>query len=99
MLAEEWTYPTALACAQPWGIKFASVAVDGEGLSAVDLRKVLAEWNEVERGGKRFAHHLILWSRGLNATSQTPCPLYHSRWSESYRCCKLTSDPAFVSRT
>lgn len=53
ILAEEWTYPLALAGAHPWGIKFAPVAVDGEGLCAVDLRRVLAEWNEVERGGKR----------------------------------------------
>jgi len=60
ILAEEWTYPSAFANAQPWGIKFAPVAVDGEGLSAVDLRRVLAEWNEVERGGKRFAYPLIL---------------------------------------
>ena len=54
ILAEEWTYPSALASARPWGIKFAPVAVDGEGLSVVDLRRVLAEWDEAERGGKRF---------------------------------------------
>ena len=54
ILAEEWTYPLALAGAHPWGIQFAPVAVDGEGLCAVDLHRVLAEWNEVERGGKRY---------------------------------------------
>lgn len=55
ILAEEWTYPTAFASAQPFGIKLAPVAIDGEGLSAVDLRRVLAEWDEIERGAKRFA--------------------------------------------
>lgn len=59
ILAEEWTYPSALYAARLWGIKAAPVAVDGEGLCAVDLRRVLTEWNEVERGGKRFVYHLI----------------------------------------
>lgn len=39
---------------QPWGVKAAPVAVDVEGLCGTDLRRVLAEWNEVERGAKRF---------------------------------------------
>lgn len=60
ILAEEWSYPSAIAAAQPWGIKIAPVAIDGEGLCAVDLRRVLAEWNEVERGGKRSVFRLVL---------------------------------------
>lgn len=59
ILAEEWTYPSALYALQPWGIKAAPVAVDGEGLCAIDLRRVLAEWNEDERGGKRFVYDPI----------------------------------------
>ena len=54
ILAEEWTYPSALASARPWGIKAVPIAFDGEGLSTIDLRRVLVEWDEVERGGKRF---------------------------------------------
>ena len=54
ILAEEWTYPSVLYAMQPWGVKAAPVAVDVEGLYGTDLRRVLAEWNEVERGAKRF---------------------------------------------
>ena len=76
ILAEEWTYASALICAQPWGIKMAPVAVDGEGLCAVDLRRVLTEWNDVERGGKRFISHLFLWNMEPWADHQIPGPTF-----------------------
>lgn len=85
ILAEEWTYSLALAGAHPWGIKFAPVADDGEGLCAVDLRRVLAEWNEVERGGKRSVFRSISWNRRMTVKFQAPRPLHHPRWAESHR--------------
>lgn len=70
ILAEEWTYPSALFTAQPWGVKAAPVAIDSEGLSAVDLRSVLAGWNEADRGGKR-PHVLYTIPVGQNPTGGT----------------------------
>lgn len=85
ILAEEWTYPLALAGAHPRGIKFAPVAADGEGLCAVDLRRVLAEWNEVERGGKRSVFRLIPWNHITTVKYQAPRPLHHPCRAESHR--------------
>ncbi|KAF9651722.1 PLP-dependent transferase [Thelephora ganbajun] len=83
ILAEEWTYPSALASAHPWGIKAAPVAIDGEGLCAVDLRRVLSEWNEVERGGKR-PHVLYTIPVGQNPTGGT---VSAQRKREVYEVC------------
>lgn len=52
-LTEEWTYPSAMASAQPYGVHAIPVAMDKEGMSAKDLRKVLLEWDEANRGCKR----------------------------------------------
>lgn len=77
-LAEEWTYPSVLISAQPWGIKAAPVAADGEGLCAADLRRVLVEWNEVERGSKRSVSPDLIKPRtdcrGLDPMFSTPFP-------------------------
>ncbi|KAF9782205.1 PLP-dependent transferase [Thelephora terrestris] len=83
ILAEEWTYPSALSTVQPWGIKAAPVTVDGEGLSAVDLRKILAGWDEAERGGKR-PHVLYTIPVGQNPTGGT---LSAQRKQEVYNIC------------
>lgn len=52
-LTEEWTYPSALATARPHGVLPAPVKMDGEGMRADDLRKVLVEWDETARGAPR----------------------------------------------
>lgn len=52
-LTEEWTYPSALATAKPHGVLPAPVKIDGEGMRADDLRKVLTEWDEKARGAPR----------------------------------------------
>jgi aromatic amino acid aminotransferase I len=52
-LTEEWTYPSALASAQPYGIHAVSVPIDSNGMRPEDLRKILAEWDESARGMKR----------------------------------------------
>ena len=53
LLVEEWTYPSAVASAHPFGVRPAAVKVDGEGMRADDLRKVLAEWDEAKVGARR----------------------------------------------
>ena len=93
ILAADWTYPSAVSTAQPWGIKFAPVAADGEGLSAVDLRRVLTEWDEVERGGKRFVYCPAPRNHGLTVGSQAPHSLYRPCRPKSYWSRKLIPYP------
>jgi aromatic amino acid aminotransferase I len=52
-LAEEWSYPSALAAAAPLNITPVPVGIDGQGLRSDELRKVLSEWDESLRGAKR----------------------------------------------
>ena len=53
VLVEEFTYPSALACLIPLGCTTAPIKMDGQGMRADDLEKVLSEWNEEERGAPR----------------------------------------------
>jgi aromatic amino acid aminotransferase I / 2-aminoadipate transaminase len=53
ILTEEWTYPSALATARPVGVTAVSVEMDGEGMRADSLRKVLSGWDEEARGGMK----------------------------------------------
>ncbi|THH28413.1 hypothetical protein EUX98_g5776 [Antrodiella citrinella] len=53
LLTEEWTYPSALASAQPIGCKAVPVAMDGQGMKSDALEKILSEWDEQGRGAKR----------------------------------------------
>lgn len=53
ILTEDWTYPSALASARPFGIEPVPVPMDKEGMKSDELRKVLAEWDEKARGAKR----------------------------------------------
>ncbi|TFY78193.1 hypothetical protein EWM64_g5817 [Hericium alpestre] len=46
VITEEWTYPSAIASAQPYGVSVLPVSMDGEGMRPDDLRRVLAEWDE-----------------------------------------------------
>lgn len=55
MLTEEWTYPSAVATCQPYGISPVPIAMDSEGMRADDLYKTLAEWDESVRGAPRYA--------------------------------------------
>ena len=45
ILTEEWTYPSALASAKPYGIDVLPVAMDGQGMRADSLRAVLDAWD------------------------------------------------------
>ena len=54
LLTEEWTYPSAMASAEPIGCQAYPVGMDGEGMRSDDLRKILSEWDEQARGAKRY---------------------------------------------
>ncbi len=53
-IVEDWTYPSAMAVTQPYGITPVGVPMDGRGLRSDELRKLLAEWDEAARGAKRY---------------------------------------------
>lgn len=52
ILAEEWTYPSALASAKPFGIGVVPVGMDSEGMSVESLKAILDGW-DMEKDGKK----------------------------------------------
>lgn len=52
VLAEEWTYPSALASVKPFGVGVVPVGMDGEGMSVESLRGILEGWDEGRDGVK-----------------------------------------------
>lgn len=69
-LTEDWTYPSALASAQPYKVKPIAVKMDKEGMRSDDLRDVLAGWDEQTRGGKR-PHVIYTVPIGQNPSGAT----------------------------
>lgn len=58
ILCEEFTYPSALAAAWPSGFHPVPCGMDGEGLTAIALEEVLANWDVAARGGmRRYVPH------------------------------------------
>ncbi|KIK59151.1 hypothetical protein GYMLUDRAFT_44904 [Collybiopsis luxurians FD-317 M1] len=53
IICSEWTYPSALASARPYNMKFIPITSDSEGIDSTLLRKTLAEWDEKSRGMRR----------------------------------------------
>ena len=53
-ITEDWTYPSALASSQPYGVHPVGVPMDSEGMRSDELRKLLSEWDETARGCKRY---------------------------------------------
>ncbi|EGU13534.1 hypothetical protein RTG_00264 [Rhodotorula toruloides ATCC 204091] len=51
VLAEEWTYPSALATAWPNGIKPVPLPMDGKGMTPEGMDELLANWNPDEHEG------------------------------------------------
>lgn len=45
VLASEWTYPSALAEMRPYGVRPVPVPMDGQGMRADALHKLLSEWD------------------------------------------------------
>ncbi|KAH9012428.1 PLP-dependent transferase [Lactarius pseudohatsudake] len=52
LLAEEWTYPSAIASARPIDARWHGVPMDNQGMRADALREILAGW-DVEKSGPR----------------------------------------------
>ncbi|KAH8094916.1 PLP-dependent transferase [Cristinia sonorae] len=82
-LTEEWTYPSALATAQPVGCKPVPIRMDGEGMRSDDLKKVLSGWDEQARGAKR-PHVMYTVPIGQNPSGAT---MGVSRKQEIYDIC------------
>ncbi|PCH40915.1 PLP-dependent transferase [Wolfiporia cocos MD-104 SS10] len=82
-LTEEWTYPSALASAKPHGMHPYPIAMDKDGMSSADLRKVLSEWNENVRGCKR-PHVMYTVPIGQNPCGST---MGAARKKEIYDIC------------
>ncbi|KAH9947220.1 pyridoxal phosphate-dependent transferase [Amylocystis lapponica] len=59
ILTEEWTYPSALATAKPFGVHAVPIAMDKDGMSAVHLRKVLSEWDEGVKGKRPHVMYTV----------------------------------------
>jgi len=83
-LTEEWTYPSALAAARPFGIRSVPVAMDGNGMRPDALRKVLSEWNVEERGGMKRPHVMYTVPVGQNPSGAN---MPASRKKEIYDIC------------
>jgi aromatic amino acid aminotransferase I len=53
ILCEEWTYPSAIAAMQPYGVSAVPVQMDDQGMCSDALRELLASWDVVSRGMTR----------------------------------------------
>ncbi|GJJ07013.1 hypothetical protein Clacol_001211 [Clathrus columnatus] len=69
VVVEEWTYPSALSTARPMGIKMVPVKVDGQGMAAVDLERVLSTWDENVQGRRPRVMYTV--PIGQNPTGAT----------------------------
>ncbi|KZV91707.1 PLP-dependent transferase [Exidia glandulosa HHB12029] len=69
-LTDEWTYPSALALADPYQVSPVPVTMDAEGMSISALRELLASWDENARGTGR-PHVLYTVSVGQNPCGMT----------------------------
>ncbi|KAH7879766.1 pyridoxal phosphate-dependent transferase [Lentinula edodes] len=70
LIVSEWTYPSAMASAQPFGIIPVPVGMDSEGMSSISLRETLSEWDESARGMPR-PHVMYTVPVGQNPTGTT----------------------------
>ncbi|GAA5841313.1 hypothetical protein JCM11251_001622 [Rhodosporidiobolus azoricus] len=71
VLAEEWTYPSALASAWPYGIRPVALPMDGEGMTPEGMDEILGNWNEEERGGMKRPRVLYTIPVTQNPTGAT----------------------------
>ncbi|KAI0650413.1 PLP-dependent transferase [Trametes meyenii] len=82
-ITEDWTYPSALASSQPYGIHPVGVPMDSEGMRSDALRQLLSEWDEGVRGCER-PHVMYTIPVGQNPTGVT---MNISRKKEIYDIC------------
>ncbi|KAL7282645.1 hypothetical protein ACG7TL_004118 [Trametes sanguinea] len=82
-ITEDWTYPSALASSQPFGIHPVGVPMDSEGMRSDELRTLLAGWDEAARGCRR-PHVMYTVPVGQNPTGVT---MGAARKKEIYEIC------------
>lgn len=72
ILVEEWTYPTALETLDPHGIGHIAVEMDGEGMTATGLRRILDNWGSTpEQANSCKPRVVYLIPTGQNPTGAT----------------------------
>ncbi|WWC89986.1 uncharacterized protein L201_004916 [Kwoniella dendrophila CBS 6074] len=84
ILVEEWTYPSAVNSFLPYECKTVPIKMDKEGMLPEHLEKVLSEWNEEERGGKKRPHIMYTIPTGQNPTGAT---MEAERKKQLYKIC------------
>ena len=70
ILAEEYTFSTAMETARPMGLRSVGIKMDAEGLLPTHMDQVLAEWDAVARGGRK-PRVLYTVPSGQNPTGTT----------------------------
>lgn len=70
VLAEEYTFSSAVETAHPLGVTFLSVKMDGEGLLAEDMDAILSNWDATERKARK-PRLLYTIPSGQNPTGAT----------------------------
>jgi aromatic amino acid aminotransferase I len=71
MLAEEYTFPTAVEATMPLGIKMVGIKMDQGGMVAEALDDVLTQWNPKERDGAAKPRVIYTVPTGQNPTGAT----------------------------
>ncbi|KIY42913.1 PLP-dependent transferase [Fistulina hepatica ATCC 64428] len=71
VLCSEWTYPSAMAGLRPYGVTPVPVGMDSQGMSSIDLRRVLFEWDPAANGGMARPHIIYTVPVGQNPTGAT----------------------------
>jgi aromatic amino acid aminotransferase I len=70
ILAEEYTFSSAIETALPLGCKFVGVKMDADGLIPEDMDDILSNWDEKARGARK-PHVLYTIPTGQNPTGAT----------------------------
>jgi aromatic amino acid aminotransferase I len=98
VLVSKWTYPSAMASMQPYGIKPVPVDIDAQGMRSDALRTLLSEWDAEARGMPR-PRVIYAVPIGENPTGTTTRV---ARKKEIYQICVefdiilVEDDPYFV---
>ncbi|KAG0377488.1 MAG: pyridoxal phosphate-dependent transferase [Linnemannia gamsii] len=72
VFVEEWTYPTALETLDPLGVGHIPIEMDGEGMTATGLRRVLDNWGSTpEQANESKPRVVYLIPTGQNPTGAT----------------------------
>ncbi|TRM68096.1 pyridoxal phosphate-dependent transferase [Schizophyllum amplum] len=84
VLMSEWTYPSTMATIKPLGVDVVPVGMDGQGMSAIALEQLLAEWDVEAHGGMARPRVMYTVPIGQNPTGAT---MGAQRKKEIYAVC------------